>query len=78
MAYTIYSKNGCPYCDQVKRVLSSIGESFVEYKLNVDFDRTQFISEFGHGATFPRVLKNGQLLGGCNETIVHLRNQGLV
>lgn len=78
MSYTIYSRNGCPYCDNVKKVLTGIGETFVEYKLDTDFNREQFVSQFGHGATFPRVVKDGQLLGGCNETVLYLRNQGLV
>lgn len=78
MAYTIYTRDNCPYCSNVKQVLAGIGESYIEYKLGVNFDRDQFVSEFGYGATFPRVLKDGQLLGGCNETVVYLRNQGLV
>lgn len=78
MNFTIYTKDGCSYCSKIKQVLMALGENFVEYRLNQDFDREQFVSEFGHGSTFPRVLMNGQLLGGCNETIVYLRNQGLV
>lgn len=76
--YTIYTKNGCPYCDKVKQVLAAIGESYVELSLDSNFSREQFIEQFGHGATFPRVLKDNTLLGGCNETILYLRNQGLV
>lgn len=76
--YTIYTKDNCPYCTQIKQVLSGIGESYTELSLNSNFSREQFIERFGVGATFPRVLKNDQLLGGCNETVMHLRNQGLV
>ena len=78
MAYTIYTKKNCPYCERVKTVLSSIGESYTEQKLDVNFTREEFVSQFGGGATFPRVLKEGRLLGGCNETVIYLRQQGLV
>lgn len=76
--YTIYTRNGCGYCEQVKTVLSGIGESYTEMKLDTHFTRDQFVEQFGAGSTFPRVFKDGALLGGCNETIVYLRNQGLV
>lgn len=76
--YTIYTRDGCPYCDQVKAVLNGIGESYSEMKLNTHFTREQFVEQFGPGGTFPRVFKDGALLGGCSETVVYLRNQGLV
>lgn len=76
--YTIYTRSGCPYCDQIKQVINAIGENYTELSLNNNFSREQFIEQFGAGSTFPRVLKDGVLLGGCNETVVYLRNQGLV
>jgi glutaredoxin len=76
--YTLYTRDGCGYCEQIKQVLSGIGESYTEMKLNSQYTREQFVEQFGPGATFPRVLKDGALLGGCSETIVYLRNQGLV
>jgi glutaredoxin 3 len=76
--YTIYTRDGCPYCTQVKQVLAGIGASYTELSLNSNFTREQFVEQFGAGATFPRVIKDGHLLGGCNETVVYLRNQGLV
>lgn len=78
MNFTIYSKNGCPYCDKIKNILNGLQLSYVEYKLGTHFQRENFVEEFGHGATFPRVFVNGKLLGGCNESVVWLRQQGLV
>ena len=78
MAYTIYTKKNCPYCENVKKVLTGLGESNEEKRLNIDFDREEFVSQFGYGSTFPRVLKDGHLLGGCNETVTYLRRKGLV
>ncbi len=50
----------------------------MELRLNKDFSKEQFVDKFGYGATFPRVLKDGKLLGGCNEAVTYLRNEGLV
>ena len=76
--YLIYSKDYCPYCRNIKEVLEGIGQDYMELRLNKDFSKEQFIDKFGYGATFPRVLKDGRILGGCNEAVTYLRNQGLV
>ena len=53
MKFTVYSKNGCPYCDKVKQVLELSKLEHVIYKLEEDFDRPGFYSQFGQGSTFP-------------------------
>ena len=78
MAYTIYTKSNCPYCENVKKVLTGLDEPYMEVKLNRDFTREQFTEKFGYGSTFPRVLKDGKLIGGCSETITVLRNEGRI
>ena len=66
MKFTVYSKNGCPYCDKVKQVLELSKLEHVIYTLGEDFDRPGFYSQFGQGSTFPQVVINDiQHLGGC-------------
>tara|TARA_B100000287_G_scaffold234006_1_gene220342 strand:+ start:1008 stop:1256 length:249 start_codon:yes stop_codon:yes gene_type:complete len=74
----IYTKDGCPFCTKIKRVYNEKGWSFQEYKLDVNFTRDQFYSEFGHGATFPQLVVEGKKLGGCNESINLFRTQGFL
>lgn len=76
--YTIYTKDGCPYCDKVKQVLNVLNQSYREYELGVDFTREEFYNEFGEGSTFPRVLYNETLIGGCSETVKYLKEQKLI
>jgi glutaredoxin len=78
MNFTVYSKPGCPYCDKVKKVLTLTNHSFVEYTLGVDFDKTQFYSEFGEGSTFPQVICDDKKLGGCTDTVKFLKEQNIV
>lgn len=78
MNFVVYSKPGCPYCDKVKKVLSLTKQPFVEYTLDVDFDREQFYSEFGKGSTFPQVICDDKKLGGCTDTVKFLKEQNLV
>ena len=60
MNFAVYTKDGCPYCDKVKRVLELTGSKFVVYNLDQHFNRDAFISEFGEGSTFPQVIVDGK------------------
>lgn len=78
MTFTVYSKNGCPYCTKVEQVLQLAELKYVIYKQDRDFTREEFVNEFGEGATYPRVLKNEEVLGGCMETVKFLKENDLV
>lgn len=78
MKFTVYSKEGCPYCTRVEQVLKLAELQHVVYKLNNDFTRDEFISEFGNNSTFPQVIMNDKKLGGCIETIKYLKENNIV
>ena len=78
MNFTVYSREGCPYCVKIVEVLKLADLRFVEYKLDRDFDRQSFYGQFGDGSTFPQVVKDGTNLGGCTDTVKYLQEQNLV
>jgi len=78
MTFMIYSRDGCPYCDKVQQVLQLAEIKHVIYKLDRDFTRDEFYDKFGVGSTFPRVMKDDIVIGGCTETVKYLREQNLV
>ncbi len=78
MQITIYSKDNCPYCEKIKRVFDLLELSFAEYKLNEHFTRQNFIDQFGDEATFPRVLIDNDIIGGCVDTIAHLKENKIL
>ena len=78
MNFTVYSKDGCPYCVKVKQVLELTGSQFVMYTLGEDFTREEFYTEFGQGSTFPQVVCDGKKLGGSVDTIRFLREQQVI
>jgi glutaredoxin len=78
MKVTIYSKENCPYCEKVKKVFELLEVQFVEYKLDTDFSRENFIQEFGEGSTFPRVVIGDKLIGGASDTIQYLKENNLL
>ena len=78
MNFTVYSKEGCDYCERIKTVLRLTGSTYVVYNLGEDFTREEFIAEFGEGSTFPQVSCDGKKLGGSVETIKFLKEQQVV
>jgi glutaredoxin len=78
MKFTVYSKDGCPYCTKVQQVLELAQLQHVVYKLNTDFTRDEFYAEFGEGSTFPQVIVNDKHIGGCTDTVQYLKEQNLV
>lgn len=78
MQITIYSKQDCPYCDKIKQVFKLLDQDFVEYKLDEHFNRENFIAEFGENSTFPRVMIDGKLIGGCTDTIDYLKENNVL
>jgi glutaredoxin len=78
MKFTVYSKDGCPYCTKIQQVLELAGLQHVVYKLGVDFTREGFYAEFGDGSTFPQVIVDEKHIGGCTDTVQYLKEQNLV
>ena len=78
MNFTVYSKDGCPYCEKVTEVLDWTKLTYVVYNLGEHFDKNSFYEEFGNGSTFPQVQVDGKKLGGCVDTIKYLRENKIV
>ena len=78
MNFTVYSREGCPYCTKIEEVLKLAELRHVIYKLDRDFDRDSFYEQFGKGSTFPQVVLNNKNLGGCTETVKYLKENNLV
>ena len=76
--FTVFSKDGCPYCQKIQEVLKLAGLNYVTYKLDQNFDKKSFYGEFGEGATFPQGIMNGKKLGGCSDTVKYLQEKQLV
>ena len=78
MTFTVYSKDGCPYCTKVQQVLQLAELKHVIYKLDTDYTRQEFYEKFGRGSTFPKVTCDDKTIGGCTETVQYLRENKLV
>ena len=78
MNFTVFSKDGCPACTQIKKVLELTSSKYVVYTLDEHFDKNAFYEEFGFGSTFPQVVCDGKNIGGSVETVEFLRERKII
>lgn len=78
MKFTVYSKDGCPYCTKIEQLLQVAELQHVVYKLGRDFTREEFYAEFGPGSTFPQVIMDDKHLGGCTDTARYLKENNII
>ena len=78
MMFLVFSREGCPSCNKVQQVLQLAEVKHVIYKVNRDFTREEFLQKFGESSTYPKVVVDGEVIGGCQETVNYLREQKLV
>ena len=78
MTFTVYSKDGCPFCVKVCRALQLAEIRHQIYKLDSDFTREEIYDKFGQGSTFPQVVVDHTNIGGCTETVHFLKEKQLV
>ena len=46
MNFTVYSKDGCPYCEKIKEVFDLTKLRYVVYNLDEHFDKKEFIEYY--------------------------------
>jgi len=78
MNFTVFSKEGCPYCDKIIQVLELTKSKYVVYTLGKQFEKDAFYGEFGEGSTFPQVTCDGKKLGGCVDSIKFLKENKII
>jgi glutaredoxin len=64
MALVIYTKPGCPYCQQARDHYNAKGIAFTEYDAQNDKARQREMLEFSGGdRTVPSIVQDGKFMG---------------
>ena len=71
--YTIYSKPSCSYCLQAKQLLEMEQLPFDYLTLGKHYSLQEFIETFPNARTFPMIVKDGEVIGGFNNLVEHLK-----
>ena len=75
----IYTLSACPYCVNAKRLLSSLGATFEEIRLDDDPALWDRLSAENNGwQTVPMVFVDGVFIGGYDDMAALHRAGGLV
>ena len=76
--YTVYSKLNCSHCASIIKLFDLKGIPYTKKTLGPDFNRKEFIEQFGK-TTFPRIVDdNGNVIGGAGETVKFLKEEGIL
>lgn len=71
MGWVILSKPGCPSCVNAKRKLDAIGDAYTEVIHDTE-EKIEAFKAAGH-RTFPRVYRDGELIGGYEDLLEYLK-----
>lgn len=66
-SYHMISRDGCGFCEKALTLFNLLNVPVQVSKVSTDEERVVFIRE-GH-RTFPRVFKNGVLIGGYDDFV---------
>lgn len=70
--FVIYSKPNCGFCTKIAAFMDQNKIAYTKLTLGEDYTTEEFITKFGRGSTFPRVLLDEELIGGMRETVTYL------
>ena len=76
--YIVYGRSTCPFCVKVVNKLIRQGKCFYVEMLDNDPDRLELIKKMYNHPTIPIVLCKDDteiLIGGCDETVEHLKHE---
>jgi glutaredoxin 3 len=66
---TIYSRDGCLYCDKAAALCKAKDILYTVLKLGVDFEVEDFNSRFPYATTVPQIYVDGKHIGGYDNLL---------
>ena len=75
MTTIVWSKDGCTFCEQAKRLLMRNSIAFEERKLGQGWSKDDLLKAVPNARTVPQIFINDRLVGGYNELKLHLQEQ---
>tara|TARA_B100001971_G_scaffold37960_1_gene33033 strand:- start:76937 stop:77668 length:732 start_codon:yes stop_codon:yes gene_type:complete len=72
-SWTVFTRNGCGFCEGAKKALKEKGINFEEHVLNEDYSIKTLVAISGE-KTVPQIFKDGVRIGGHDSLIEYFKN----
>ena len=78
--YKVYTKDDCPWCIKVKRVLNDCGIQYEELKLGLDYKREELKALLPESLplTVPQTFVYNKRIGGYEDLVEYLESNGIM
>tara|TARA_R110000868_G_scaffold411076_1_gene701717 strand:+ start:2352 stop:2606 length:255 start_codon:yes stop_codon:yes gene_type:complete len=76
MTTIVWSKENCPYCDQVKALLTLRSIPFEEKKIGHGYTKEQLLEQIPTARSVPQIIINAKPIGGFNELKRYIEETG--
>ena len=74
--FVVYSKPGCPSCDNAKKLIAINGDVYVENVIGRDVSREEFMEMFPSVKTVPYILEQeADVIGGYTDLVEWYENK---
>jgi glutaredoxin len=74
MMFSIYTRDGCSFCEKAKKLLNQNNLQYTEYSIGKNILREEVLEKFPGVKMLPIVVGvDGTLLGGYEDLVVHLQ-----
>jgi glutaredoxin len=72
--FSVYTRNGCSFCEKAKNLLNQNNLQYVEYSIGKNILREEVLQKFPGIKMLPIIVDvNGTLVGGYEDLVTHLQ-----
>lgn len=73
--FTVYTKDGCPQCDNAKQLLTTKRQPFSSVKIGSDITLEAFRQAYPQVRAVPFIVAEDRPIGGMHELTKHLADK---
>jgi glutaredoxin 3 len=66
----IYTRDGCPHCNEIKQFLKNKDINYNEFKIGVDVERNDVVAKFPDQKTLPIIVLSGDVIGSSELRLI--------
>lgn len=76
MSVEVWSKPGCFYCDQAKKLLEKFDVQYTEKCVGKEYTVEQFREAAPNAKSYPQIIIHGNIVGGFTDLLDYIEQTG--